>query len=83
MTIPVFETPELPREERVKILKRCHDVEIEVKKNTVYRMFKHYPLSKPLIKHFFNVDLFERLYFKNLFFRKLFEWIRYKKSIKS
>jgi anaerobic magnesium-protoporphyrin IX monomethyl ester cyclase len=77
-TIPIFETPELPREERIKILKQCHEVEKEVMKNTAYRMFKHYPLAGIFIKYFFNVTLFERLFFKNLMLRKLFEAIRYK-----
>ena len=52
-SIPVFKTPELPREKRIKILKQYHEVENEVMKNAVYRMFKHYPLAGPLIKYFF------------------------------
>jgi radical SAM superfamily enzyme YgiQ (UPF0313 family) len=76
--VPVFETPELPKEDRIKILKRCHEVEKEVMKNTAYRMYKDYPLAGLLIKHFFNVALFERLFFKNLLLRKFFEAMRYK-----
>ena len=79
--IPVFETPELPREERIKILKRCHQVEKEVMKNTAYRMYGHYPLVGHLIKYFFNVYLFETLFFRNLILRKFFEGIRYWKLI--
>jgi radical SAM superfamily enzyme YgiQ (UPF0313 family) len=80
--IPVFETPELSRGERIEMLKRCHEVEIEVMKNTAYRMYKHYPFAKYLIKYFFNVALFERLFFKNLTLRKIFESIRYNKLMK-
>jgi radical SAM superfamily enzyme YgiQ (UPF0313 family) len=80
--MPVFETPELSRKERIKILKRCHQVEKEVMKNTAYRMYKHYPLAGFLIKHFFNVTLFERLFFRSLILRKIFELIRYKKILK-
>ena len=79
--IPVFETPELPREERIKILKQCHQVEKEVMKNTAYRMYGHYPLVGHLIKYFFNVRLFETLFFRNLILRKFFEGIRYWKLI--
>ena len=75
---PVFETPELPKEERIKMLKRCHEVEKEVMRNTAYRLYQHYPLVGFFIKHFFNVTLFERLFFKNLLLRNLFESIRYK-----
>jgi anaerobic magnesium-protoporphyrin IX monomethyl ester cyclase len=80
--VPVFETPELPKEARVQMLKRCHEVEVEVMKNTAYRMYKRYPFTRFLIKHFFNVTLFERLFFKNLTLRKIFESIRYRKLIK-
>jgi anaerobic magnesium-protoporphyrin IX monomethyl ester cyclase len=81
--IPVFETPELPREERIKILKKCHKVEKEVMKNTAYRMYGHYPILGYLIKYFFNVNFFETLFFKNLILRKLFEGIRYRKLIRT
>lgn len=80
--VPVFETPELPKEERTKILKRCHEVEKEVMKNTVIRMYGHVPLAKFFIKYFFNVELFERLFFKNLVLRKILEWMRYNKLMK-
>jgi radical SAM superfamily enzyme YgiQ (UPF0313 family) len=81
--IPVFETPELPREERIKILRRCHQVEKEVMKNTAYRMYGHYPLVGHLIKYFFNVHLFETLFFRNLILRKIFERMRYYKLIRT
>ncbi len=81
-SIPVFETPELPREARMEMLQRCHEVEREVMKNTACRMFRHYPLAEFFIKYFFNVKLFERLFFKNLTLRKLVETIRYKVLLK-
>lgn len=81
--IPVFETPELPREERIKILKRCHQIEREVMKNTAYRMYGHYPLVGHFVKLFFNVHFFETLFFGNLTFRKIFEGIRYRKLIQN
>ena len=80
--IPVFETPELPREERIEMLKRCHQVEKEVMKNTTYRMYGHYPIVGHLIKYFFNVRFFETLFFRNLILRKVFEGIRYRKLIR-
>ena len=73
----VFETPEFPREERMKMLKKCYAVEREVMKNTAYRMFKRYPFSRIIIKYIFNVKLFEWLFFKNLALRKLLERMRY------
>ncbi len=79
--IPVFETPELSKETRVSMLKKCHEIEEEVMRNTAIRMFKNIPFSKFLIQNFFNVMFFERLFFKNLFLRKIFEKIRYKKLL--
>lgn len=76
--IPVFETPELSKKERYELLKKCHKVEKEVMKNTAIRMYKHLPLAGLLIKYFFNVTLFENLFFKKLFLRNIFEKIRYK-----
>ena len=81
-SIPVFETPELPKEERIKMLKRFHQVEKDVMKNAAYRMYSHYPIVGYLVKYFFNVALFERLFFKNLILRKFFESIRYRTLIK-
>jgi radical SAM superfamily enzyme YgiQ (UPF0313 family) len=80
--VPVFETPELPKEERLKILSRCHEVEKQVMKNTAIRMYGHIPFAKFFIVHFFNIELFENLFFKNLFLRKAFEWLRYKKLMR-
>jgi len=80
--VPVFETPELPKQERIAMLKKCHEVEKEVMKNTAIRMYKHIPMAEFFIRHFFNVGLFEELFFKNLVLRKIFEWIRYNKLMK-
>lgn len=82
-SVPVFETPELPEADRIKMLQRCHEVEKEVMKNTASRMYQSTPFAKLLIKYLFNVAVFERLFFKNLMLRKLFEAIRYKKLVKN
>jgi radical SAM superfamily enzyme YgiQ (UPF0313 family) len=79
--IPLFETPELPLKERLRMLKKGHRVEKEVMKNTVQRMFSRHPMLANVIKHLFIVGLFERLFFQNLFFRNMFEKIRYRKLI--
>ena len=63
------------------MLKRFHKVERKVMKNAAIRMYRHYPFAGFLIKYFFNLALFERLFFNNLAFRKIVEWIRYKKLL--
>ena len=64
----------------IEMLKQFHKVEREVMKNAAYRMYRHYPFAGFFIKYFFNLTLFEKFFFNNLAFRKLIEWIRYKKS---
>lgn len=80
---PVFETPELSKEDRIAMLERFDDVRKKVLKNAAYRKFKKYPLIGVLVKYCFWVALFERLFFNNLTFRRLFEWIRYRQMIRN
>jgi len=80
--IPIFETPELPKEQRIRMLKRCEKVRKQVLKNAAYRMYRHRPIVGRLVKYFFNVTLFERLFFNNLTIRRLSEWIRYRKVLR-
>ena len=80
--VPVFATPELPKEARIDILKRCHKIEKEVMKNTAVRIYSPLPIFNSIIRHLFIVSLFERLFFKNLLMRKIFESLRYKKMKK-
>ncbi len=78
---PVFATPELSKEDRIRMLKRFHKVGENVKKKAVLRMYKQHPFVGLGIKCLFNVKLFERLFFNSLLFRKLAESIRYRKLI--
>jgi radical SAM superfamily enzyme YgiQ (UPF0313 family) len=80
--VPVFQTRELPKEERIMVLKQCDRVRKQILKNAAYRMYKHRPIVGRLVKYFFNVTLFERLFFNNLTLRRLFEWIRYRKVLR-
>ena len=80
--VPVFQTRELPKEERIRVLKQCDRVRKQILKNAAYSMYKHRPIVGRLVKYFFNVTLFERLFFNNLTVRRLFEWIRYRKVLR-
>jgi radical SAM superfamily enzyme YgiQ (UPF0313 family) len=80
---PIFETPELPREERVEILRRCSKVEKEVTRKAVERMFRRfYPLNY-ILGYLFATDFFQRQYFYSVFFRKLVEALRYRNRASS
>ncbi len=79
--IPVFATPELSRDDRIRMLKRCDRVRRQILKNAAHRMYKHRPIVGRLVKYFFNVTLFEKLFFNNLLFRRFSEWMRYRKVL--
>ncbi|MFX0195370.1 MAG: B12-binding domain-containing radical SAM protein [Candidatus Hodarchaeota archaeon] len=78
---PVFETPELPRQERIQILKECRKVEKEVTRKAVARTFsRFYPINW-LLGYLFATDFFQRQYFYSVLFRKFVEAVRYRKKI--
>lgn len=79
--VPVFQTRELPKEERIMVLKQCDRVRKQILKNAAYRMYKHRPIVGRLVKYCFNATLFEKLFFNNLTIRRLFEWMRYRKVL--
>lgn len=80
--IPVFATPELSRDDRIRMLRRFDQVRKQVMKKAAYRMYKHRPIVGRLVKYFFNVTLFEKLFFNNLTLRRFFEWVRYRKILR-
>ncbi len=79
--VSVFETPEMSEEQRLKVLKRCRKVQRQVMKNTAIRIYGTNPFIGFLIRYFFNVIIFEKLFFNSLFFRRIIEFIRYKKLV--
>ena len=81
--IPVFETPELSREARIQILKRCRKIEKKVTREAVKRMYRKYFFGGTLAGLIFATDFMQRMFFKNLMFRRIVEHIRYKRMLAS
>ena len=79
--IPVFETPELTREDRIHILKLCRKIEKKVTREAVKRMYKKFLFVATLAGYFFATDFMQRMFFKNMLFRKFIERIRYKRML--
>ena len=79
--IPVFETPELSREDRMKILKRCHTIEKKVTRNAVKRMYKRYFFLGTLAGIIFASSFMQRMFFENMRFRRIVEYIRYRRTL--
>jgi radical SAM superfamily enzyme YgiQ (UPF0313 family) len=78
---PVFVTPELSYEERLKVLKRCRKVQKSVTRNAVKRMYKKYFFFGTLAGLVFSTNFIQRMFFENKAFRKFVENIRYKRSL--
>ena len=80
--VPVFETPELSKDDRVEILKRCRKIERSVTREAVKRMYKNWWILGTLAGYLFATGIMERMFFKNMVFRRIAEHIRYKQTLK-
>jgi radical SAM superfamily enzyme YgiQ (UPF0313 family) len=79
---PVYETPELSRQDRIKILKQARKIEQKVTKKAVKRMYQRYPLFSDMAACIFATRFIEKMFFKNKYFRQWMERIRYKRMLK-
>jgi len=80
--IPVFETPEISREERIELLKRCRKIEKMVTRDAVKRMYKKYSFLASIAGYLFASDIIENMFFKNVIFRRFIEHIRYRRTLR-
>jgi len=74
---PVFETPELSYQDRVEVLKRCRKIEKEVTRAAIYRIYKKYGIVGKLAGFVFASDYVQKMFFKNIYFRRMVEKIRF------
>ena len=79
--IPVFETPEMSREERIKLLKRCRKIEKEVTRKAVKRMYSKYGILASVAGYIFASRFVEKMFFNNMTFRRIVEYIRYRRLL--
>jgi len=73
----VFETPELPREEKIRLKKYLEKVRRKVHRRAVRRIFRNKYVGY-LASIVVANSLFESLYYRNRFFRRIMEHYRYK-----
>lgn len=79
---PVFATPELSYEDRVEILKICRNIEKQVTRNAIYRIYSRFgPLARAA-GYLFASDAVQRMFFMNMHFRRLVERIRFRRMLK-
>lgn len=79
---PLFETPELSREQRIEVLYELKKVSKQITKNAVLRLFENYKGVNLVLANLFTTDLMQRWIFQNVFFRKIVEIVRFQKLMK-
>lgn len=78
---PVFDTPELPGQTRVELLRKARQVQKEVTIKAFERMYNRVPLLGRFIGYFFGIGVVQRMFYGSFLFRRLVEYIRYKKAV--
>ncbi len=79
---PVFDTPELSKEDRLKLFKYLEGVRKEVHRKAVQRMFKNFPLIGKLAKVVVSTDLFLKLFYQSFAIRRFVDARRYRRAIR-
>jgi len=79
---PVFETPELSREDRVRIIRKCRKIEKKVTREAVQRMYRRFRPLNRLAGYLFATDWMQHLFFENMAFRRSIEKIRHRRMLR-
>jgi radical SAM superfamily enzyme YgiQ (UPF0313 family) len=79
--IPVFETPEISRETRIEILKKCRRIEKKMTRKAVQMMYSNYKFIGKIMGLIFASKWIQALFFKNRRFRQFIENIRHKRML--
>ena len=75
---PIFETPELPEAERIRLTTYLHNVRDEIHREAIGRMFGRFGLLGKLASRLVSNKWFERFYYQSRFWRGLIERFRYR-----
>lgn len=78
---PIFQTPELPRQARVELLRKARRIQKKVTIKALERMYGRIPLVGRFIGHFFGTGLIQRMLYRSVLFRKWIEFVRYRRAI--
>ncbi len=80
-TVPVFETPELPRAERVKLFKYLGSVRRQVHRNAVRRALKNYGPLGTLASYVVINRPVEKYFYQSVLVRRAIESVRYQLAV--
>jgi anaerobic magnesium-protoporphyrin IX monomethyl ester cyclase len=78
--VPIFETPELPAAERIRLTKYLHGVRKEIHRQAIRQILYKYKFIGNLASLILANGFLERLYYENIFIRKILEGMRYRLS---
>ena len=79
---PVFDTPELPVEDRIPLFEYLEGVRKQVHKNVARRALNNIPLIGYFAEHIIASDLFLKFFFKSFRLRAFVDGIRYKMAVR-
>jgi radical SAM superfamily enzyme YgiQ (UPF0313 family) len=88
--IPVFETPELPRKARLELFKYLSKVRRQVHRDFILRSIQRGVVTRTLLRnrvignllsHLMINRFVEKLFYENIFIRKVIEGVRYRISL--
>jgi radical SAM superfamily enzyme YgiQ (UPF0313 family) len=75
---PIFETPELPQAERIRLFKYLCKVRTEIHRKAIRRIFHRHQFIGKIAGLILANGYLEQLYYKNILFRKVVESFRYR-----
>lgn len=75
---PIFETPEMPEAERVRLTRYLRHVRDEIHRQAIQRMFRAHRVLGILAGRILSNRLLERFYYRRRFWRTIMEGFRYR-----
>lgn len=79
---PVFETPELPRNERVELFRYLNKVRQQIHRNAIRRTFGGNKILGFLASYLVVNSFFERLFYQSRYMRNVIETLRYRTALR-
>jgi radical SAM superfamily enzyme YgiQ (UPF0313 family) len=79
--VPVFETPELPKPERIRLYRYLAKVRNQVHRDAVRRILQKYGVIGVFVSRILANDFMERLFYQNRLFRRTAERLRYRLAL--
>lgn len=77
---PVFETPELPADERVRLFRHLRNVQQDIHRGAIKRLIGKTSIVGDVLGYALSTRIAERFFYQNLTLRKLVENLRYRRA---